>query len=298
MAKALLIALDNAEAEPLAAFAQRYGRPYDLLCLVGESPSDLGAEKAISTNAKDAPPADALTEFLEPVARSYDVVVAAATMFGKDFAPRLAARLDRPMVGDILEIVSADTFLRPMYAGNILATVRTSKPQFVASVRGTAFTNPSKSGESRRETLDMSAETKTKRVGASGKAGGRPDLSQANIVVSGGRPLKDSETFEELIGGLADALGGATGATRAAVDSGIAPNEMQVGQTGKIVAPQLYIAAGISGSTQHIAGMKDSKVIVAINTDPDAPIFEIADYGLVMDLYQAIPELIERVKRS
>lgn len=298
MPKVLLISLDSTEAEPLAAFAQRYGQPYDLLCLVGESPSDLGAEKAISTNAKEAPPADALTEFMEQIARTYDVVAVAATMFGKDFAPRLAARLDRPMVGDILEIVATDTFLRPMYAGNILATVKTLKPQFVASVRGTAFTNPSKAGQSEQETLDIPTETRTRRTGASSKAGGRPDLSQASIVVSGGRPLKDFETFERLIGGLADAVGGATGATRAAVDSGIAPNEMQVGQTGKIVAPQLYIAAGISGSTQHIAGMKDSKVIVAINTDPGAPIFEIADYGVVMDLYQAIPELIEKVKRN
>lgn len=298
MKKLLLIALDKAEAEPLAAFAQQYRQPYDLVCLTDEAPLDLGAEKAISTNATEAPPADVLTEFFEPVARNYDVVVAAATMFGKDFAPRLAARLDRPMISDILEIVAPDTFVRPMYAGNILSTVRVSKPRFVASVRGTAFTNAERTGKSTPDTLELPSEQKTKRLGTSGKTGGRPDLAQATVVVSGGRPLKDAETFERLIGGLADALGGATGATRAAVDSGIAPNEMQVGQTGKIVAPQLYIAAGISGSTQHIAGMKDSKVIVAINTDPEAPIFEIADYGLVMDLYQAVPELIEKVNRN
>lgn len=298
MATVLAIALDAAEATSLAAFAQKYGKPFDLLCLSEEAPADLGASTAISAESFEVPPADALVESLRHLCEGYDVIATSASMFGKDFGARMAGALNRPMVGDILEIVSEDTFVRPMYAGNILATVRVTSPRFVTSVRGTAFSTPEKSGSSTKKSIAIQSELRTKRIGVSAKEGGRPDLTQAKIVVSGGRPLKDAETFERLIGGLADRLGGAAGATRAAVDSGIAANELQVGQTGKIVAPELYIAAGISGSTQHIAGMKDSKVIVAINTDPDAPIFEIADYGLVMDLFKAIPELMDKVKTS
>jgi electron transfer flavoprotein alpha subunit len=294
----LAIALDLAEAASLAAFAQKYGKQFDLICLSEPAPTDLGASTAMSSESLEVPPADALVESLRYICEDYDVIATSASMFGKDFGARLAGALNRPMVGDILEIVSEDTFVRPMYAGNVLATARVTNPRFVASVRATAFSTPERLGSSATNTIAIQTELRTKRIGVSAKEGGRPDLTQAKVVVSGGRPLKDSETFEQLIGGLADRLGGAAGATRAAVDSGIAANELQVGQTGKIVAPDLYIAAGISGSTQHIAGMKDSKVIVAINTDPDAPIFEIADYGLVMDLFQAIPELMDKTKTS
>ncbi len=298
MGKTLLISLDANDVEPLAAFAQRHGTAFDLLSLASRAPIDVGADTAYSANLKEVPPADSLVASLRSFAADYDLIAVSASMFGKDFAPRLAGALNRPMVGDILEIKSADTFVRPMYAGNVLATVRVTQPKFVASVRATAFGSPSRAGASAEQSISIAGEGKAERTSVSEKEAARPDLTMANTVVSGGRPLKDAETFEKLIGGLADALGGAAGATRAAVDSNIAPNELQVGQTGKIVAPDLYIAAGISGSTQHMAGMKDSKVIVAINTDGDAPIFEIADYGLVMDLYEAIPELLSKVKRA
>src|SRR5687768_2013995 len=213
-------------------------------------------------------------------------------MAGKDVAPRVSALMDRPMVSDVVSVESQNTFTRPMFAGNATATVQVDSKTFVVTVRATAF----KGGTASESTpFELPPEGATKRVSVDAVQGGRADLAQARVVVSGGRPLKDADTFERLIGGLADKLGGAAGATRAAVDSGIAANELQVGQTGKIVAPDLYIAAGISGSTQHMAGMKDSKVIVAINTDGDAPIFEIADFGLVMDLYEAIPQLMEKL---
>lgn len=295
MSQVLLIAHSDTDCESLAAFAQGYGKPYDLLCVCGEAPPDLGAQKRISANCKEAPPADSLCSSLLEIAKNYAVIVTNADMFGKDFMPRLSALLDRTMVGDVLSIVDSQTFIRPMYAGNILSKVSIDSQSFCVTIRSTAFSSPKRHGDSLTETISLEITGATKRISVSNSEAGRPDLTQARVVVSGGRPLKDSENFEKLIGGLADKLGGATGATRAAVDSGIAPNDTQVGQTGKIVAPELYIAAGISGSTQHIAGMKDSKVIVAINTDPDAPIFEIADFGLVQDLFIAIPELIEKL---
>ena len=278
MAKTLLVAIESGDVGPLCAFASQLGSDYDL----------------ISLNGSDIPPADVLGQALSKAAGNYEVVAFPATMAGKDVAPRVAALMDVPMVSDVIGVVSAQTFLRPMYAGNITAKVEVSSNRFVATVRGTAFPNEGVEG---RQPIAFSipAAGTTKRVSVDEKVATRPDLASAEIVVSGGRPLKDSDTFERLIGGLADKLGGAVGATRAVVDSGIASNELQVGQTGKIVAPKLYIAVGISGSTQHMAGMKDSKVIVAINTDADAPIFEIADYGLVMDLFQAIPEMIEKL---
>ncbi|MEW5883646.1 MAG: FAD-binding protein [Armatimonadota bacterium] len=297
MNKALAISLNAGDAEPLAAFCQALGAPYVLLAAGGDSPADLGAEKVLRLEG-EVPPADALAAFIAEKADEYDLIVGVAHMAGKDVMPRIAGLLDRPMVGDIVEVLSAAErrFLRPIVAGNAFAEVEVSEGTFVASVRATAFKSASRSGDSPTETESAPSQGATKRVSVSEAEGGRPDLTQARVVVSGGRPLKDAETFERLIGGLADALGGAAGATRAAVDSGIAPNDLQVGQTGKVVAPELYIAAGVSGSTQHVAGMKDSKVVVAINTDPDAPIFDIADFGLVMDLYDAIPQLIERLK--
>jgi electron transfer flavoprotein alpha subunit len=278
MAKLLLVALEGTDVGPLCGFAKQYGSDYDLISLEGTS----------------TPPADALGAALANTAGDYDIVAFPATMAGKDVAPRVAALLDIPMVSDVIGVEPGNVFLRPMYAGNITAKVSVASEKFVATVRGTAFANIGVEANA-PIAFSVPAESGTKRVSVDEKVATRPDLASADVVVSGGRPLKDAETFERLIGGLADKLGGAVGATRAVVDSGIASNELQVGQTGKIVAPKLYIAAGISGSTQHMAGMKDSKVIVAINTDADAPIFEIADFGLVMDLFQAIPQLMEKL---
>jgi electron transfer flavoprotein alpha subunit len=213
--------------------------------------------------------------------------------------PRAAGLLDLPMLSDVMGVEhSGDSlfFRRPMFAGNIIATVSVENDRGVFSVRGTAFDKPERRGQSAFLDLEVSElSSGTKWISLEGGEQKRPDLTSARVVVSGGRPLRDAETFERLVGGLADKLVGAVGATRAAVDSGIAPNELQVGQTGKVVAPELYIAAGISGSVQHLAGMKDSKVIVAINTDPEAPIFEVADFGLVQDLHTALPELIQKL---
>lgn len=297
MSRVLAIALNPGDAEALAAFCQAIEADFTLVDAAGDAATDLGASRILRLEG-EIPPADALAPFVAELGRDAEIIVGVAHMAGKDLLPRVAGLLDRPMVGDIVEVLDKDQhkFLRPIVAGNAFAEVQVEPGPFLATVRATAFKNPQRGGDSPVETQPAPAPRSTQRVGVSEAKGGRPDLTQARVVVSGGRPLKDAETFERLIGGLADALGGAAGATRAAVDSGIAPNDLQVGQTGKIVAPELYIAAGVSGSTQHVAGMKDSKVIVAINTDPDAPIFDIADFGLVMDLYDAIPQLIERLR--
>lgn len=226
-----------------------------------------------------------------------DSLAGAATSLGRDILARSAGLLDLPMLSDVLSVESLDgrlTLTRPLYAGNVLARVRTKGDVGVYSVRSAAFSLPEPGAP---EPISMPHQTLLgyEVLSLDAPEQKRPELTQARVVVSGGRPTRDAETFEKLIGGLADKLGGAAGATRAAVDAEIAPNELQVGQTGKVVAPELYIAAGVSGSIQHLAGMKDSKVIVAINTDPDAPIFEVADYGLVADLHQVIPELIGKL---
>ncbi|MCX6366757.1 MAG: FAD-binding protein [Armatimonadetes bacterium] len=226
-----------------------------------------------------------------------DSLAGASTSLGRDLLARAAGLLNLSMISDVLSVESRDgrlTLTRPMYAGNVLARVRTLGDVGVYSVRSAAFALPEPSAP---EPIQIPTHTTPgcEVLSLDAPKQKRPELAQARVVVSGGRPTRDAATFEKLIGGLADALGGATGATRAAVDAEIAPNELQVGQTGKVVAPDLYIAAGVSGSIQHLAGMKDSKVIVAINTDPDAPIFEIADYGLVADIHQAIPELIGKL---
>jgi electron transfer flavoprotein alpha subunit len=223
-----------------------------------------------------------------------------SSTFGRDILPRAAALLDLPMLSDVMSVHASEgrlEFRRPMYAGNVIATVQVEGDTGVFSVRGTSFGKPEAGAESPVETVTLSAALPqgTTWIGLESGEQKRPELTSARVVVSGGRPLRDAETFERLLGGLADKLGGAVGATRAAVDSGIAPNELQVGQTGKVVAPELYIAAGVSGSVQHMAGMKESKVIVAINTDPDAPIYDIADYGLVADLHKAVPELTSKL---
>ncbi|MDM7460597.1 MAG: electron transfer flavoprotein subunit alpha/FixB family protein [bacterium] len=233
-----------------------------------------------------------------------DAIVATTTTFSRDVLARTAGLLDAPMLSDIIALESANGKLvakRPIYSANLIGTFEVEGSPVVMTVRGPAWGKPTPtSAESPVQSAEAPPDIpqRAEWLGLQGGSGGRPDLTQARVVVSGGRPLKDPETFEKYIGGLADALGGAVGATRAAVDSGIAPNELQVGQTGKTVAPELYIAVAVSGSVQHLAGMKDSKVIVAINTDPEAPIFQVADYGLVADLYQVLPELTELVKNS
>jgi electron transfer flavoprotein alpha subunit len=229
------------------------------------------------------------------VASGYNHIFFPATASGKNVAPRVAAKLDVGQLSDISKVLSADTFERPIYAGNAIATVQCSQPVKVATVRTTGFDPAAATGGS------AAVETVTA-VGDSGKSTfvgkeiaklDRPELTAAKIIVSGGRAMGSSDKFNEVLTPLADKLGAALGASRAAVDAGYAPNDWQVGQTGKIVAPQLYVACGISGAIQHLAGMKDSKVIVAINKDEEAPIFSVADYGLVADLFVAVPELIK-----
>jgi len=227
-------------------------------------------------------------------AGGYSHVVLPATASGKNIAPRVAALLDVAQVSDIIKVIAPDTFERPIYAGNAIATVQSSDPIKVLTVRTTGFDPAPASGATAAvETLaavDASADTTF--VGSEIAKNDRPELTAAKIIVSGGRAMGSSDKFNEVLTPLADKLGAALGASRAAVDAGYAPNDWQVGQTGKIVAPQLYIAAGISGAIQHLAGMKDSKVIVAINKDPEAPIFSVADYGLEADLFTAVPELV------
>ena len=229
------------------------------------------------------------------VASNYSHIVFPATASGKNAAPRVAAKLDVAQISDITKVVSADTIERPIYAGNAIATVQSSDAVKVITVRGTGFDAAAATGGSAAvETVAAVADSgKSSFVGSELSKSDRPELTAAKIIVSGGRALGSSEKFDEVITPLADKLGAAIGASRAAVDAGYAPNDLQVGQTGKIVAPQLYIACGISGAIQHLAGMKDSKIIVAINKDPEAPIFSVADYGLEADLFTAVPELVK-----
>ena len=229
------------------------------------------------------------------IASNYSHILFPATASGKNAAPRVAAKLDVAQISDITKVDSADTFERPIYAGNAIATVQSSDKIKVITVRGTGFDAAATTGGSAQvEQLAAAGDSgKSSFVGREVTKSDRPELTAAKIIVSGGRALGSSEKFQEVITPLADKLGAAIGASRAAVDAGYAPNDLQVGQTGKIVAPQLYIAAGISGAIQHLAGMKDSKVIVAINKDPEAPIFSVADYGLEADLFQAVPELVQ-----
>jgi electron transfer flavoprotein alpha subunit len=237
--------------------------------------------------------AEAYEALIVPLMSGYDAVLTPATSQGKNFSPRVAAKLDVAQISDVVEVIDASTFVRPIYAGNALETIQSSDAKKVITVRPTVFKAAGEGGSATVETIPAAAApARTRFLEQKIVKSTRPDLGAAKIVVSGGRALGSAEEFHKVIEPLADKLGAAVGASRAAVDAGYAPNDYQVGQTGKVVAPELYIAIGISGAIQHLAGMKDSKVIVAINKDGDAPIFQVADYGLVADYKSAVPELM------
>ena len=288
--KLLIVAFDANDAATSHGFAEALGLPFDVILLTGAS-VPCGASTVSSANLTTIPPADGLAKALQPLTDGYSHIASPSSMRSKDVLAYLAGLLDTGMVTDAISVESPTKFKRPIYAGAMTATVKVNCDPVVVTFRPGNFNKEVGGLNGFELTVSINASSQVSVVSESAHGSARPDLSQAKIVVSGGRPLKDAATFESVIGGFADALGAAVGATRAAVDSGIAANELQVGQTGKVVAPNLYIAAGISGSTQHMAGIKDSKVIVAINTDTNAPIFDAADLGLVGDLFSVLPEL-------
>ncbi len=258
-----------------------------------------GVEKVVF--ADDALYAHMVAETMETLllslAGNYDAILAPATTNGKNILPRVAAKLDVPQISEIIKVVSPDSFERPIYAGNAIQTVEAKLPKKIITVRITAFKAPGEGGSAAIEKISAAADPGTaKFVGEALSRSERPELTAAKIVVSGGRGLGSAENFK-LIEKVADRLNAAVGASRAAVDAGYVPNDYQVGQTGKVVAPDLYLAVGISGAIQHLAGMKDSKVIAAINKDEEAPIFQVADFGLVADLFQALPELDQELAK-
>jgi electron transfer flavoprotein alpha subunit len=291
----------NAATLNVVAAAQEIGGDIDVLVAgeacgaVAEAAAKIdGVSKIIvADNAAYAHQiAESMGDLVAELGAGYSHILAAATTTGKDFLPRTAALLDVNMISDIVAVESADTFIRPIYAGNAISTVQSSDSVKVITVRGTGFDPASAEGGSAaiEATAIVKASTISAFVSEELAKSDRPDLAAAEIVISGGRGMGNGENFE-IIYNVADKIGAAVGASRAAVDAGFVPNDMQVGQTGKIVAPSLYIAVGISGAIQHLAGMKESKVIVAINKDEEAPIFQVADYGLVADLFEAVPEL-------
>ncbi|RFB79159.1 electron transfer flavoprotein subunit alpha/FixB family protein [Methylovirgula sp. 4M-Z18] len=299
--------LNDATAKALTAAAQ-LGAPVHIL-VVGQTIGDIaaaagklaGVEKVLA--ADDAAYAHDLAEpvaaLIVSLAPAYDAIIAPATVSAKNIMPRVAALLDVMQVSEITKVESADTFERPIYAGNAIQTVQATDAKKVITVRTAAFPSTAEGGSAAVESVAAAAnpgisEFKSEAVAKSD----RPELTSAKIIISGGRAMQNAENFKTYIEPVADKLGAAMGASRAAVDAGYAPNDWQVGQTGKVVAPDLYIAVGISGAIQHLAGMKDSKVIVAINKDEEAPIFQVADYGLVADLFQALPELNEVLSKG
>lgn len=286
--------------------SEKTGLPYDIALLGSSIDGVIDAAKKLEARnvlVVDKPElenylaetyADVIKKIVDEKGEKY--VIATATTFGKDLLPRVAAFIGAGMASDIIEIVDGENFRRPVYAGSAIASAKINTERKVISIRGVAFEAASPGdSDSPVEKLDIQPETKGKiYVGLEETKSERPELTEAQYVISGGRGIKSAENFK-ILEELADLLGAAIGASRAAVDAGWVPNDWQVGQTGKIVAPQLYIAAGISGAIQHIAGMKDSKVIVAINKDPEAPIFQVADYGIVADLFKVVPELTEKL---
>jgi electron transfer flavoprotein alpha subunit len=309
MAVLLLVEHDGAAVRdatlPAVTAAAKLGEVHALVA--GSNVGSVGSEAAKIAGVAKVLVADAahldhdLAENVAPVAarlmEGYDAFVAPATTFGKNIAPRVAALIDVMQVGDIISVEDANTFTRPIYAGNAIATVRSNDAKKVITVRGTAFEKASREGGSASvESIDAGADAGNARfVGIEASKSDRPELTSAKVIVSGGRAFGSSDQFHSLLDPLADKLGAAVGASRAAVDAGYAPNDYQVGQTGKIVAPEVYVAIGISGAIQHLAGMKDSKTIVAINKDEEAPIFQVADIGLVGDLFKIVPELTEKL---
>ena len=305
MAILLLAEHDNASlsdqtAKALTA-ASKIGGDVDVLVAGKDAKAAADAAAALSGVRKVLlVEADELAERLaEPLAAlvvslagDYDAIVAPATTSGKNVMPRVAALLDVMQISEIVEVVSADTFKRPIYAGNAIQTVQSADPKKVITVRTASFQAAQPGGSAPVESVNAAADPGLSSfVENKLSESDRPELTSAKVIISGGRALGSSEKFQEVILPVADKLGAAVGASRAAVDAGYAPNDWQVGQTGKVVAPELYIAVGISGAIQHLAGMKDSKVIVAINKDEEAPIFQVADYGLVGDLFTILPEL-------
>ncbi|WP_075221979.1 electron transfer flavoprotein subunit alpha/FixB family protein [Acuticoccus yangtzensis] len=297
---------DSAKKALTAAVA--LGAPVDIL-VVGKDAAGAADEAAklagVSTvlTAADEPYAHGLAEpvaaLVVALASGYDALVASSTTFGKNVMPRVAALLDVMQISDVMEVVSADTFKRPIYAGNAIQTVKSTDSKKVMTIRTASFQAAEEGGSATVKAADAVADPGLSTfVGEEVAASDRPELTSAKRIVSGGRALGSDEKFREVIEPLADALGAAIGASRAAVDAGYAPNDWQVGQTGKVVAPELYVACGISGAIQHLAGMKDSKVIVAINKDEEAPIFQVADYGLVGDLFTIVPELKAELEKK
>ena len=287
------------------AAATKLSAEVDVL-VAGEACADVAAKVAALQGVKSVLVADnaaygdqaaePLAKLVVSLAANYSHLLAPSSSYGKNTMPRVAALLDVAQISDIMGVVSEDTFVRPIYAGNALATVVSSDAKKVITVRSTAFDPVAEGGSAAVEnTAVADSGKKSDLVGRELTKSERPELGAAKVVVSGGRGLGSGENFKSIMEPLADKLGAAIGASRAAVDAGYVSNDCQVGQTGKIVAPQLYVAVGMSGAIQHLAGMKDSKIIVAINKDPDAPIFQVADYGLVADLFEAVPQLTSSI---
>ncbi len=297
--------LNDATAKALTAAAALGAPVHVLIAGAGDEAAQAaaklqGVEKVLTVSGDNFAHglAEPLADLIVSLAPAYDAIVAPATSTGKNVLPRVAALLDVAQVSEISKVLAPDTFERPIYAGNAIQTVQASDAKKVITVRASAFPITPEGGSAPIEAVTAAGDSALSAFKSEALAkSDRPELTSAKIIISGGRAMQNAENFKTYIEPVADKLGAAMGASRAAVDAGYAPNDWQVGQTGKVVAPELYIAVGISGAIQHLAGMKDSKVIVAINKDEDAPIFQVADYGLVADLYTALPELADELTK-